>query len=209
MPDDRRFQIFVSSTFQDLAEQRKQAIEVIFERGHIPITMEGFSASHASDREVITNAIADSQVYVVILGHRYGELVPGQDISYTEWEFDLAEHYGLHVLAFILNEGEIEERRHELQPGNTRDSAELNNRARLITFHNRVQKHCRKWWSAQSQFKAIVLQSLVDELPKVNKLGFIREDNHPDYSLLAEAQDKRAHCWFVSRRADGIECVQD
>ncbi len=185
--DDKRYQIFVSSTFQDLAKQRKQAIEAILERRHIPMAMEGFSASHENDLIVIQNAIAQSQVYVLILGHRYGDIVPGRNISFTELEFEYAEEHRLRILAFILNDREIEERRSKLNPDNDRDANELNHREQLKRFHARVGAHSKKVWSDEDQFKAHVLNALMDELPKIDRPGFIREDHHPDYALLAEA----------------------
>lgn len=54
---DRRYQIFVSFTFQDLESCRKEAIDVIWERGHIPVDMATFLAAHESDLVVIERAI--------------------------------------------------------------------------------------------------------------------------------------------------------
>lgn len=76
---DRRYQVFISSTFKDLAEERKKAVQVVIERGHIPIAMERFSAKDESDLKVIKQAIASCQIYILLVGHRYGELVPGED----------------------------------------------------------------------------------------------------------------------------------
>jgi hypothetical protein len=55
MIKDKRFQVVVSSTFKGLQEERKQAIEVIFEMGHIPIALERFSSANDSDLQVIKN----------------------------------------------------------------------------------------------------------------------------------------------------------
>jgi hypothetical protein len=174
---DKRYQIFVSSTFQDLAEQRKQAIEVIFERGHIPIALERFSASNESDLEVITRAIKDCQVYLLILGHRYGEIVPGRDISFTELEFEIAESNGLLVLPFILKQKEVNRRRRdELNPDNTRDKLEQLHLDKLETFHNRTGRF-RQYWSPEDQFKFLVANALNDNLPRVKKPGLIWETN--------------------------------
>jgi hypothetical protein len=42
---DRKYQIFLSSTYQDLRDEREQVIKAILEMGHIPVGMEMFSAS--------------------------------------------------------------------------------------------------------------------------------------------------------------------
>src|SRR5664279_2046141 len=132
---DRRYQVFISSTFRDLADERKGAIEAIFETGHIPIALERFTPANEGDLEIINRAMSDSQVYVLILGHRYGELVPGKDISYTEFEYNLAQEHGLKTLVFVLDEATVQEKRKALDPNNIRDKAELLNYDALCKFH--------------------------------------------------------------------------
>jgi hypothetical protein len=39
-----KYQIFISSTFEDLKQERDIAIKAILEMGHIPVGMEIFSA---------------------------------------------------------------------------------------------------------------------------------------------------------------------
>lgn len=43
---DKHYQIFISSTFMDLKEERKAVIEAILNSKHIPAGMESFSASN-------------------------------------------------------------------------------------------------------------------------------------------------------------------
>jgi len=40
-----KYQVFVSSTFQDLSDERELVIKAILEMGHIPVGMEMFSAA--------------------------------------------------------------------------------------------------------------------------------------------------------------------
>jgi len=42
---DKRYQVFVSSTYDDLQEERKQVVQVLLEMGHIPAGMELFPAA--------------------------------------------------------------------------------------------------------------------------------------------------------------------
>lgn len=184
--NDRRFQIFISSTFEDLKNQRKEAIEVIFERGHIPIALERFSAANESDLEVIKSAISTCQVYILILGHRYGEIVPGRDISFTELEFEIAEKNGLLILPFIMKKEEITRRRKSLDPSNAKDEAELKNYERLTTFHKRIQRFC-KLWGTEDQFKYLVATALSDNLDKCNKPAFVLEPEEATTALIASA----------------------
>ena len=94
MPDPSRsqsldFQIFLSSTVDDLVEERKAAIEIL--RGHGRVV----DSYRAGPRPTVENCLADvrsSQLYVLILGRRYGWTPAGEsDIharSITEMEYD-------------------------------------------------------------------------------------------------------------------------
>jgi uncharacterized protein DUF4062 len=175
-PSDRRYQIFVSSTFIDLKPYRKEAIDVIWERGHIPIDMATFSAAHERDRVVIERAIKKSQIYLLILGHRYGSLVPDTKISYTELEYELAKKAGLYIIVLSLNDGEVNARRGGLDRNKSDDLVELQNEQRLWDFRNGVVRdHYDQPWSENGQFKFEVLKALDDNLPKCKKLGFVEE----------------------------------
>jgi Domain of unknown function (DUF4062) len=61
-----------------LRKERQAAVEAILTAGHIPAGMELFTAGDESQMEVIKRWIAESDVFLLILGGRYGSLVqPG------------------------------------------------------------------------------------------------------------------------------------
>jgi Domain of unknown function (DUF4062) len=185
-PTDRRYQIFISSTFEDLRAERKAAVEAVFERGHIPIALENFSPSNESDLQVIKRALKDCQVYVAILGHRYGSMVPGKNFSFTEFEYDLAQEYGLKTLTFILTDDVINERRSKLDPKS--DAVELGNFNKLKAFHNKVTTHFRKLFTPSPAFKYIVELALGDDLNRWDKPGWVREPE--DRTILDTAKNE-------------------
>ena len=182
---DRRFQIFVSSTFRDLREERKKAVEVVFERGHIPIALERFSAENESDRKVIERAIEDCQIYLLLLGHRYGELVPDTEISYTELEYEMAQRAGLLTLVLLMDPEEIKRHRKELDRDNERDRNELAHFDRLEKFHRRVREHFIQLWTPED-FKYLCLKAIDDNIPKCDKRGFVKEPEDPTFLQSAE-----------------------
>lgn len=49
----KRLQVFVSSTYEDLKEERQAVIEAILTAGHIPAGMELFTAGDESQMQVI------------------------------------------------------------------------------------------------------------------------------------------------------------
>jgi uncharacterized protein DUF4062 len=82
----RKLQVFVSSTFTDLIEERQAAVAAILKAGHIPAGMELFIAGDKSQMQTIERWIDESDVYMLILGGRYGSVEPSSGISYTELE---------------------------------------------------------------------------------------------------------------------------
>ena len=98
-----RYQIFVSSTYEDLREERQQATQAILEAGCFPAGMELFPASDDTQWELIKRVIEESDYYVVIVGGRYGNIGPN-GLSYTEMEYDYAIDKGIPVLARLCQE---------------------------------------------------------------------------------------------------------
>lgn len=68
---DKKLQVFISSTFVDLKEERQAAVQAILKAGHIPAGMELFTAGDKSQMETITRWIDESDIYMLILGGRY------------------------------------------------------------------------------------------------------------------------------------------
>jgi len=59
----KKLQVFISSTYTDLLEERQTAVEAIFSCGHIPAGMELFTAGDESQLTVIKKWIAESDVF--------------------------------------------------------------------------------------------------------------------------------------------------
>jgi len=98
-----RFQIFLSSTFRDLREERQAVHEAILELGHFPAGMEAFPAADATPWELIKSVINESDYYILIVGGKYGSTGP-DGISYTEMEYNLAVELEKPILAFTHGE---------------------------------------------------------------------------------------------------------
>ena len=81
-----KYQVFISSTFTDLREEREQVIRAVLEMGHIPMGMEMFSAADDEQWNIITRQIDDADYYALILAHRYGSTTP-TGVGYTEKEY--------------------------------------------------------------------------------------------------------------------------
>lgn len=85
-----KYQVFISSTYTDLLEERQAAVEAILKKGHIPAGMELFTAGDKSQWEIIKKWIDDSDIYFLLLGGRYGSIDNATGLSYTEMEYNYA-----------------------------------------------------------------------------------------------------------------------
>ena len=98
--DEVRYQVFVSSTFTDLKEEREKVLQAILQRKAFPAGMELFPAADEEQFEFIKREIASSDYYVVIIAGRYGS-VDNDGVSFTEKEYDYAKERGKPILAFL------------------------------------------------------------------------------------------------------------
>lgn len=95
----KKFQVFLSSTYRDLVEERRLAIEEILKADCIPVGMELFPASHDDPLQYIRKIIDESDYYLLIVAGRYGS--EHEDKSFTEHEFDYAQAAGKKIIAFV------------------------------------------------------------------------------------------------------------
>ncbi len=101
---DKKYQVFISSSYKDLKTARKRVSDTILSMGHFPVGMEMFGARDDEQWKIIQETIDQSDYYVVIVGRCFGSQVPGEDISYTQKEFRYARDKGIPILAFIADE---------------------------------------------------------------------------------------------------------
>lgn len=109
MKNRRKFSVFISSTYEDLKEERQALIGVALENNFIPIGMEQFHAAPTSQWNVITKMIDECDFYLLVIGGRYGSIDEETGISYTEKEYNYAKTKGLPVLVLIKNSSAITE----------------------------------------------------------------------------------------------------
>lgn len=101
---EKKYQVFISSTYSDLVEERKKILDVLFMADCIPAGMEAFVAVDTEQFEVIKKVIDLCDYYVLIIGKRYGTIHPETGVSYTEMEYDYAIEHNIPVLVFAIDE---------------------------------------------------------------------------------------------------------
>jgi len=161
----KKYQVFVSSTFEDLKDERRIIIEAILNSGHIPVGMELFSASNDEQFEYIKKIIDNCDYYVLISAGRYGSINPTTQISYTEQEYEYAIRKEIPTLVFI--------RRDPFDlPHSKRDDE---NQDRLKKFRDKISKEkmC-KFWDNQTDLAYSVIISLNQLMKDDPMCGWIR-----------------------------------
>ncbi|MBI3817899.1 MAG: DUF4062 domain-containing protein [Planctomycetes bacterium] len=165
---DKRFQVFVSSTFRDLFDERREVIQAILEIDCIPSGMELFPAANDESWQLIKRVIEESDYYCLIIGGKYGS-VDKDGISFTEREYDYAIQAGIPILAFLHGQPD------EIPHGKSeRDPVAL---ARLAGFRQKVMKdHICKEWTNAADLGAKVSRGLIKEIRSNPRVGWIRAD---------------------------------
>jgi hypothetical protein len=100
---DKKLQIFISSTYIDLREERQKVVQAILDAGHIPAGMELFSAGDESQMNTIKQWIDDSDIYLLLLGKRYGSIDPISGKSYTQLEYEYAVEKKKPLFSLVIN----------------------------------------------------------------------------------------------------------
>lgn len=102
----RKYQVFISSTYTDLIEERQMAVSAVLSAGHIPAGMELFKAGK-KQLEVIYKWIDDSDIFLLLIGGRYGTVEEKSKLSYTELEYNYAISRGKYIIPIILSDSFI------------------------------------------------------------------------------------------------------
>ncbi len=168
----KKLQVFVSSTYEDLKMDRQAAVTAILKAGHIPAGMELFTAGDKSQMDTIRRWIDESDVYMLILGGRYGSVEPTTGVSYTELEYDYALEQGKPLFAVVIKDDALENRVRELGT----QLMEKENPRQLKTFRDKVLSNISSFFSDEKDIKLCVYESLSDFASSRNLKGWVSSD---------------------------------
>lgn len=172
----KKYQIFVSSTYTDLVEERAQVTNAILEMNHIPVGMEMFSASDESQWKLIQRIIDDCDYYVVVLAHKYGSRdTDGK--SFTEKEYDYAVSKGIPTLGFVIKDGSMW----------SSDKMDMDEDLKSLNlFKEKVKSKMVKFWTDKFSLHAAVVTSLSKYFTLEPGIGWIKANEATDPKVLNE-----------------------
>lgn len=164
---DKRYQVFISSTFVDLIEERREVMQALLEMDCLPAGMELFPAGNTDQWSLIKGVIDQSDYYLVILGGRYGSMTE-EGISFTEMEYDYAIEQGIPVMGFVHADTD------EIATGKT----DKNDAAaeKLAKFRVKVQTRMTKDWKNAEDLGSKVTRGLIHLIRNNPRHGWVRGD---------------------------------
>lgn len=165
---DKKYQVFISSTYTDLKEERSKVFQTLMELDCIPAGMELFPATDEEQFEFIKRIIDDCDYYLLIIGGRYGSTTT-QGVSYTEKEYDYALSKGLKIVALLHSKpNEI-----PLQKSEQNETS----RKLLETFREKAATgRLVRFWKTADELPGIVALSMAKTIKMFPATGWARAD---------------------------------
>jgi Domain of unknown function (DUF4062) len=178
----KKLQVFGSSTYSDLKEERQAAVEAILSACHIPAGMELFAAGDESQMEVIRRWIDESDIFLLILGGRYGSLEPTSKKSYIELEYEYAQERGKPFFAVVIHDDYLKEKVKICGA----DIIETDNARELKAFRTRVLSKLVRFFSDPRDIKLAIHETLSDFGRREDLIGWIPGDQAVNSGEVAE-----------------------
>ena len=181
-PISKRLQVFVSSTYLDLIEERQAAVQAILEANHIPAGMELFTAGDKSQWEVIKHWIDQSDVFLLILGGRYGSIESETGKSYIHLEYEYALEKNIPVFACVIKDAD----KRAMEKNDIKKYIERNNPQQYQDFKNLVTSKMVRFWETSSDIKNAIILTLQNFEQRKNIIGWVRGNQNLDTSFFEE-----------------------
>jgi len=174
---DKRYQVFVSSTYEDLRAERQEVMQALLELDCIPSGMELFPAADEEQWSLIKRVIDECDYYIIICAGRYGSIGPS-GLSYTEMEYRYALETGKPTLAFLHKSPEnlISAKSEQTDEG----------RAKILAFRSSVSQKLCKFWEGPAELGSVVSRSVVKLIKQRPGVGWVRSNELVDGAAATE-----------------------
>jgi hypothetical protein len=188
---DKKYQVFVSSTYEDLREERQQVMQALLALDCIPSAMELFSAADMTAWELIQTVIDECDYYVVIVAGKYGSLGP-EGKSFTQMEYEYAMKKGKPRLAFLHGDsGKLLREKTEIDPEQD---------AKLKEFRSLLKQNLCKHYSKSDELSGLVAISMAQLIKLKPATGWVRADRLVSENAAAEILQLRDEIATLKRK---------
>lgn len=197
---NKNYQVFVSSTFEDLQEERKKVMEALLQMNCFPVGMEYFNASDESQWDVIKSLIDECDYYVLIVAGRYGSIEESTGKSYTQKEYEYALSINIPTIAFLYkDDSSLPRAKTEIDPMIC---------SKLELFKNDVKKHLCKFWESSDQLASQVVLSLNSLIHTKPRTGWVKGDMTVSSEASAEILKLRNEIDDLNKKLQEVEIRQ-
>lgn len=149
---------FICSTYTDLQPYREAVIKKIRSKAGVINAQEFFGARDQKPLKTCLEEIRKSNIFILIVGMRYGTVIRNRDKSYVECEYEEAKKLKLPIFAYIIDES------YPIPPTNV---DRFENAERLDKFKKAVlDDFTVDKFTTPEDLSDKVLKDLVRELPK-------------------------------------------
>ena len=175
------WRIFVSSTYEDMIPYREAVSDALTSIEHLPIGMEHFVSTPDRPLDVCLTDVRRCQLYIVLVGMRYGSVDKESGKSFTELEYEEALKNKIPVLAFVINENEC-----PILPKfvDTGEKAE-----KLAQFKSRLDARMTSRFKSVEHLKELVIRSVeaqVKRTAEAKKAESLVASNQEEYIVGAK-----------------------
>ncbi len=165
--DNIKYQVFISSTYSDLINERKKVLDILLMADCIPAGMENFVATDDEQFNVIKRVIDLCDYYILIIGKRYGTVSEATGISYTEMEYNYAIEKGIPVLVFTIDDSV------ELPDDKVESNAVYN--GKLAEFKSKAMRNrLASIWKDESDLMGKVAIAIMQAKAQIKRPGWHR-----------------------------------
>lgn len=197
----KRYQVFVSSTFADLQDERSKVIQTLMEMDCIPAGMELFPAMDEEQFDFIKKIIDDCDYYLLIIGARYGSISEDDGLSYTEKEYRYAREKGMKIIALVHGEPE------QLPVAKTDRDPDLYDK--LVAFRKDVcTNRLVRFWKSATELPGLVALNLPKTIKAYPAIGWVRGDSVTSNEALTELLSLKQENESLRREIDQLTAKQ-
>jgi hypothetical protein len=172
--------VFISSTFLDLKEERKKVWDSLEKFDVVVKGMEQFGARKTTPLATCISEVEQSDIYVGIIGMRYGSEEPNSRKSYSQLEYEKAVEQNKEILIYLIDEENSNVTPNLIQYDKIQKlnnfKAILKDKHTIDTFSNPqdlVTKLQRKFKELLTPKVAAVIEDEYDNTKKVMDLFFL------------------------------------
>ncbi len=185
----KMYRVFVSSTFEDLQDERLKILNTLLSISCVPSGMELFSAASEEQFAYIKRIIEDVDYFILIIAGRYGSIAKDGK-SYTQKEFEYAQKLGIPILVFLHATPD------ELPYKYTEHTD--SGREKLIKFKESVSKdRLVAFWNNSDELSAKIITGLQEEINNNPQNGWVK--NHDNNAYKIQAIDSKYHKTSLKR----------